>query len=154
MHYADFARAMADYLETRGVLDVVPSDILAGFLVLQQVQHRRRLQMRHEVLSEQFTCSNPSISGFANTSSTQLKDHRANAKSLNGMQLLKSSSQDGLSQHLLRGQHESSSNSLIDGPATEALLKPPQQRPVLLQSMGSGSIHNLDLDNSKESGSW
>ena len=52
MHYGDFARAMADYLETRGVLDVVPSDIITGFLVLQQIQIQRRHSQRKEVISE------------------------------------------------------------------------------------------------------
>ena len=52
MHYGDFARAMADYLETRGVLDVVPSDIITGFLVLQQIQTQRRHSQRKEVISE------------------------------------------------------------------------------------------------------
>ena len=52
MHYGDFARAMADYLETRGVLDVVPSDIIVGFMVLQQLQIQRRHSQRREVIVE------------------------------------------------------------------------------------------------------
>jgi Lipase (class 3) len=70
MHYGDFARAMADYLETRGVLDVVPSDIIVGFLVLQQLQIQRRHVQRQEVRSEiqssaYFTTTTTSISSTA-----------------------------------------------------------------------------------------
>jgi len=48
--FGDVARALADYLETRGVLDVVPSDIVVGFMVLQRLQHQRRRQARSGIL--------------------------------------------------------------------------------------------------------
>ena len=51
--FGDVARALADYLETRGVLDVVPSDIATGLLILQQLQreriHRAREMVLHDV---------------------------------------------------------------------------------------------------------
>lgn len=50
--FGDVARALADYLETRGVLDVVPSDIVAGFIVLQQLQRQRVYQARRRVLEQ------------------------------------------------------------------------------------------------------
>lgn len=50
--FGDIARALADYLETRGVLDVVPSDILTGFLVLQRVQRYRLLAKRKTILRQ------------------------------------------------------------------------------------------------------
>jgi sn1-specific diacylglycerol lipase len=39
--FGDVARALADYLETRGVLNVVPSDIVVGLAVLQRLQRQR-----------------------------------------------------------------------------------------------------------------
>lgn len=169
MHYGDFARAMADYLETRGVLDVVPSDILVGFLVLQQVQNQRRLKLRSEVLSEAFSSNNPSsMAGFSSSSnnnlhgsggsSTQLYDHRANAKSPNGMSLTRTLSQ----QHLLKGpqqqlQQDTSSTPLIAETIDYAQRDPPSppkavKRSVLLQSMGSGSLQNVDANSSEQGG--
>ena len=50
--FGEVARALADYLETRGVLDVVPSDIAAGFLVLRSVQKSRIHRSRQEVVQE------------------------------------------------------------------------------------------------------
>jgi hypothetical protein len=52
MYYGDIARALADYLETRGTLDVVPSDIITGLLVLQQLQTQRQHYQRQVVLQE------------------------------------------------------------------------------------------------------
>lgn len=48
--FGDVARAMADYLETRGVLDVVPSDIVMGLLILQRMQLERTLRARNQIL--------------------------------------------------------------------------------------------------------
>jgi len=46
--FSEVARALSDYFEHRGVLDVVPSDIVAGLMALQQLQrlrvHRAYLQ--------------------------------------------------------------------------------------------------------------
>ena len=51
-NYGDVARALADYLETGGNLDLVPSDIGMGFMVLQKIQRHRILQSRCEVNRE------------------------------------------------------------------------------------------------------
>jgi hypothetical protein len=50
--YTDISRAMADYFETGGVLDLVPSDIAIGFVMLQRVQRQRILEARRRVLQE------------------------------------------------------------------------------------------------------
>jgi Lipase (class 3) len=39
--FSDVARALADFLESRGVLNIVPSDIVAGLILLQRIQHQR-----------------------------------------------------------------------------------------------------------------
>ena len=46
--YEHVAKALADYLETRGVLDVVPTDIVTGLLVYQKVQRHARLVQRRQ----------------------------------------------------------------------------------------------------------
>lgn len=51
-NYGEVARALADYLETRGSLDLVPSDIVMGFMVLRKIQRQRILQARSEVNRE------------------------------------------------------------------------------------------------------
>lgn len=51
-NYGDVARALADYLETGGNLDLVPSDIVMGFMVLSKIQRQRILQARSEVNRE------------------------------------------------------------------------------------------------------
>jgi sn1-specific diacylglycerol lipase len=48
--FGDVARALADYVETRGVLDVVPSDVMMGCLLLQRIQLERSLQRRRQLL--------------------------------------------------------------------------------------------------------
>jgi sn1-specific diacylglycerol lipase len=48
--FGDVARALADYLETRGVLDLVPSDIMAGLVVLQKLQRQRIRTARADVV--------------------------------------------------------------------------------------------------------
>jgi sn1-specific diacylglycerol lipase len=50
--FGDVARALADYLETRGVLDIVPSDIVTGFVVLQRLQRQRVYRSRRAVLRD------------------------------------------------------------------------------------------------------
>jgi sn1-specific diacylglycerol lipase len=49
-YYEHVARALADYLETRGVLDVVPTDLVTGLLVVQRLQRQRMLQARVRVV--------------------------------------------------------------------------------------------------------
>ncbi|GKY94521.1 hypothetical protein MPSEU_000417900 [Mayamaea pseudoterrestris] len=49
--FGDVARALADYLETRGVLDLVPSDIIAGLVVLQKLQRQRIRNARLQYVS-------------------------------------------------------------------------------------------------------
>ena len=44
--FGDVARALADYLEGGGVLNVVPSDIAAGFVILQKLQRQRIREAR------------------------------------------------------------------------------------------------------------
>jgi sn1-specific diacylglycerol lipase len=50
--FGDVARALADYLETRGVLDCVPSDIVTGLVVLQRLQRQRVYRSRREMLRD------------------------------------------------------------------------------------------------------
>jgi Lipase (class 3) len=50
--FGDVARALADYLETRGVLDVVPSDVATGFLLLQRLQKERIHEARRAMVNE------------------------------------------------------------------------------------------------------
>jgi Lipase (class 3) len=47
--YQHVAQALADYLETRGTLDVVPTDLVTGLLVLQRLQRQRVLQARRHI---------------------------------------------------------------------------------------------------------
>jgi sn1-specific diacylglycerol lipase len=50
--FGDVARALADYLETRGVLNVVPSDIVVGLVVLQRLQRQRVYAARMEFIQD------------------------------------------------------------------------------------------------------
>ena len=50
--FGEIARAIADYLEARGVLDVVPSDIVTGFIVLQRVQRGKIREARKRVIQD------------------------------------------------------------------------------------------------------
>ena len=52
-YYEHVARALADYLETKGTLDVVPTDLATGLLVLQRLQRQRILQARFYVVVAQ-----------------------------------------------------------------------------------------------------
>jgi len=49
-YYEHVARALADYLETKGTLDIVPTDLATGLLVLQRIQRQRILKARWQVL--------------------------------------------------------------------------------------------------------
>ena len=51
-NYGDIARALTDYFETGGELDLVPSDIVMGLLILQKLQRTRILRARHHVSRE------------------------------------------------------------------------------------------------------
>lgn len=53
--YKHVAQALADYLETKGTLDVVPTDILTGLFVLQRIQNQRILQARKSIFQESST---------------------------------------------------------------------------------------------------
>ena len=44
--FSNVARALADYFEDGGILDLVPSDIVAGFIMLRRVQRQRVLEAR------------------------------------------------------------------------------------------------------------
>ena len=46
--FVDVARALADFLESRGVLDVVPSDIVSGLILLQRIQRQRIYNARQQ----------------------------------------------------------------------------------------------------------
>lgn len=68
--FGDVARALADYLETRGVLDIVPSDIAAGLLVLQKLQKRIRRQTRRTVVEAASSMESQDESSSARSGST------------------------------------------------------------------------------------
>jgi len=53
--YNHVAQALADYLETKGTLDVVPTDLFTGLFVLQRIQKQRILQTRKSVFEESFS---------------------------------------------------------------------------------------------------
>lgn len=50
--YRHVAQALADYFETQGTLDVVPTDMFTGLLVLQRIQRLRRLRHRRRIYEE------------------------------------------------------------------------------------------------------
>ena len=47
--YAQISRALADYFEDGGVLDLVASDLAVGFVMLQRVQRQRILEARRRI---------------------------------------------------------------------------------------------------------
>jgi sn1-specific diacylglycerol lipase len=49
--FSDVARALADFLESRGVLNIVPSDIVAGLIILQRIQHQRIYAARQKYIA-------------------------------------------------------------------------------------------------------
>jgi len=50
--YGDISRVLSDYLEDGGELDLVPSDIAVGFMMLQRIQQHRILVAQRNVLQE------------------------------------------------------------------------------------------------------
>jgi len=50
--YGQVSRALADYFEDGGVLDLVPSDIAAGFIMLQRIQRQRVLDVRRNIAED------------------------------------------------------------------------------------------------------
>jgi sn1-specific diacylglycerol lipase len=48
--FSDISMALADYFDNGGTLDIVPTDILVGLLMLLRVQEQRRLECREELL--------------------------------------------------------------------------------------------------------
>jgi hypothetical protein len=58
-YYKQLSQALADYLETRGTLDVVPTDLVTGLLVLQRLQRQRILQSRLQVVRSSQTQLQP-----------------------------------------------------------------------------------------------
>lgn len=50
--YGQISRALADYFEDGGVLDLVPSDLAVGFFMLQRVQRQRVLEARQKIDEE------------------------------------------------------------------------------------------------------
>jgi sn1-specific diacylglycerol lipase len=62
--FGDVARALADFMESRGVLDVVPSDIVAGLVVLQRLQRQRVYTARQKFLKDLSTTIAPCESGL------------------------------------------------------------------------------------------
>jgi sn1-specific diacylglycerol lipase len=48
--YQQVAIALAEYLETGGTLDVVPTDLITGLLVLQKLQEQRKLKAQIQVI--------------------------------------------------------------------------------------------------------
>jgi len=132
IHYGDFARAMADYLETQGVLDVVPSDIIVGFMVLQQVQTQRRYSQRREVIVEQSKMSlvTSDRSGrSSNTSLGQIMDpHRGTSIPM----LQEASPQQ---QHC-----SSASDNTLTGMQPHGMASKKQDRRLKMLSMGAGRV--------------
>mmetsp|Transcript_15617 Transcript_15617/g.18037 ORF Transcript_15617/g.18037 Transcript_15617/m.18037 type:complete len:1166 (+) Transcript_15617:285-3782(+) len=58
--YRHVAQALADYLETKGTLDIVPTDLVTGLLVLQRIQRQRMLQTRRTVYEKLLSLSRTS----------------------------------------------------------------------------------------------
>ncbi|KAL3945379.1 MAG: hypothetical protein SGBAC_000512 [Bacillariaceae sp.] len=48
--YQQVAIALAEFLETRGTLDIVPSDLITGLLMLQKLQEQRKLKAQIQVI--------------------------------------------------------------------------------------------------------
>ena len=60
--YGDISRALADYFagfQEEGGLDVVPSDVVLGFVVLRHIQAQRKLVARREALGQMGYGSRP-----------------------------------------------------------------------------------------------
>jgi Lipase (class 3) len=53
--FSDVARALADFMESRGVLNVVPSDIVTGLVILQRIQCQRIYKARQQYIASTTT---------------------------------------------------------------------------------------------------
>lgn len=51
--FSDIARALTDYVEHGGTLDIVPSDIVAGLILLQKKQYIKNIHLRQQIMLEQ-----------------------------------------------------------------------------------------------------
>jgi hypothetical protein len=71
--YQHVAQALADYMETRGTLDVVPTDLVTGLLVLQRLQRQRILQARRHIKQAQTQQQRESESSLLEASSVICK---------------------------------------------------------------------------------
>jgi sn1-specific diacylglycerol lipase len=69
--FGDVARALADFMESRDVLDVVPSDIVTGLIVLQRLQRQRVYAARQQFL-EDITRITPTESGIMEAEQTSV----------------------------------------------------------------------------------
>eukprot|EP00934_Nitzschia_sp_Nitz4_P001566 Nitzschia sp. Nitz4//scaffold37_size175936//42775//45327//NITZ4_002035-RA/size175936-processed-gene-0.216-mRNA-1//-1//CDS//3329549755//1566//frame0 len=49
-YYDHLSKVLADYLETKGTLDIVPTDLMTGLLILQRLQRQRILEARLQVV--------------------------------------------------------------------------------------------------------
>lgn len=81
--YGDISRALADYFHGSGSesLDVVPSDVALGFVILRHIQAQRNLLARREVLRQTNLSHMPSSPGKAllfrrNTNDDIVENHR------------------------------------------------------------------------------
>lgn len=83
--FGDVARALADYLETRGVLDVVPSDVATGFLLLQKLQKERIHEARRAVVNELARAHSLIDEGGAETSQSAIIVANVNAEEEGGV---------------------------------------------------------------------
>ena len=76
--YGQVARALADYFEDGGVLDIVASDIAAGFMMLQKEQRLRLLEVREEIMEEtRHKNVKMSIEGIPSRASSSTSFHSA-----------------------------------------------------------------------------
>lgn len=126
--YRHVAQALADYLETKGTLDVVPTDLFTGLFILQRIQRQRILQTRMNVFEESSALLSSAIgleSDRTNTGSS-LPSTRSDAdlpKPIdNHYHQLSSPSKTGLrsrvtSSNDLPAQAQPLSSSLIQSPA-------------------------------------
>lgn len=77
--YQQVAIALAEYLETRGTLDVVPTDLVTGLLVLQRLQEQRKLKAQIQVIrssQHQYTESNNADQGVTSKKSSNTMTRR------------------------------------------------------------------------------
>jgi hypothetical protein len=77
--YQQLAVALSEYLETRGTLDVVPTDLITGLLLVQKLQRQRILKARIQVIRS----SNHQQIQSVNTSGLLSSNHN-NINNING----------------------------------------------------------------------